>query len=107
MVEAISRNEFTPEEGSLFTELRHAIADHGDTFFHMADYQPYVDCQARVSENFKNTDDWARKAVLNVARMSKFSSDRTIREYADQIWKIRPHHVRLPVNGLAAEMFGP
>ena len=107
VVEAISRNEFTPEEGSLFTELRHAIADHGDTFFHMADYQPYVDCQARVSENYKDTDDWARKAVLNVARMSKFSSDRTIREYADQIWKIRQHRVRMPVNGMAAEMFGP
>jgi len=107
VVEAISRNEFTPEEGSLFTELRHAIADHGDTFFHMADYQPYVDCQARVSENYKDTDDWARKAVLNVARMSKFSSDRTIREYAEEIWKIRPHRVRLPVNGMAAEMFGP
>jgi starch phosphorylase len=107
VVESISRNEFTPEEGQLFTELRQAILDSGDPFFHMADFHPYIECQARVSENFKNTDDWSRKAVLNVARMSKFSSDRTIREYAEEIWKLRPLHIRLPTNGAAAEMFGP
>ncbi|HEY8240296.1 MAG TPA: glycogen/starch/alpha-glucan phosphorylase, partial [Kiritimatiellia bacterium] len=107
IMEAIRDNTFAPEEGSLFIELWQSLVDHGDPYFHLADYRAYIECQERVSVNYRDRSDWNRKAVLNVARMSKFSSDRTIREYAEDIWKLRPLHVRVPTNGAAAELLGP
>jgi len=56
----------------------------------LADYRAYVDKQAEVSELYKNKDEWYRKAILNSARMGKFSSDRTITDYAEEIWDIKP-----------------
>lgn len=70
------------------------IADHllhdGDPFFVLADFRAYVDAQEKVSQCYLDRQQWIEKAILNVARMGKFSSDRTIREYAEEIWKIRP-----------------
>lgn len=54
----------------------------------LADYQAYVDCQDRVSSIYRDQERWVRMSILNVARMGKFSSDRSIREYCDNIWKI-------------------
>jgi starch phosphorylase len=107
VMEAIRDNRFSPEEGNLFSELWSALVDHGDPFFHFADYRAYIACQEQVSENYRDSEDWTRKAVLNVARMSKFSSDRTIREYAEDIWKLRPLHIRVPSNGSASDLIGP
>jgi starch phosphorylase len=107
VMEAIRDNRFAPEEGNLFGELWAGLVDHGDPFFHFADYRAYIACQEQVSENYRDSEDWTRKAVLNVARMSKFSSDRTIREYAEDIWKLRPLHIRVPGNGSASELIGP
>jgi starch phosphorylase len=56
----------------------------------LADFRAYSDCQARVDTAFRDRDGWARKAILNTARVGKFSSDRTIREYADEIWSLSP-----------------
>mgnify|MGYP006151008053 CR=1 FL=1 len=53
----------------------------------LADYEPYIACQRRVGDTFRNPAEWTRMSILNVARMSWFSSDRTIRQYADEIWK--------------------
>ncbi len=55
----------------------------------LADYQSYVDCQDRVSKAFKDNRNWTRMSILNVARMGKFSSDRSIREYCDKIWNVK------------------
>ena len=55
----------------------------------LAYYQAYVDCQDRVAECWRDRDRWTRMSVLNVARMGKFSSDRTIREYAAEIWDLK------------------
>ncbi len=52
------------------------------------DYQSYVDCQDRVSETFRDQEKWSRMAILNAARMGKFSSDRAIREYSQNIWRV-------------------
>jgi starch phosphorylase len=54
----------------------------------LADYQSYIDCQNRVSEAFQDPRKWARMAILNIARMGKFSSDRAIREYYEKIWRL-------------------
>jgi starch phosphorylase len=56
----------------------------------LADYQSYVDCQARVSEAYARPEDWTRMAILNTARVGGFSSDRSIREYCRHIWDVKP-----------------
>jgi starch phosphorylase len=106
VIDSIRDNEFVPEEGPVFGDIYRTLMEHGDVYFHLADYAGYLQCQSQVSEVFKDQQEWARRAVLNVARMSKFSSDRTIREYADEIWKLRKLHVKLP-EGTAQESFGP
>ena len=106
VIDAIRDNDFVPEEGPVFMDLYRTLMEHGDTYFHLADFRSYMQCQTRVSEVYRDPQEWARQAVLNVARMSKFSSDRTIREYADDIWQLRKLHVKLP-EGSAADNFGP
>lgn len=61
----------------------------------LADYQSYVDCQDRVSEAFHDQERWTRMSILNVAWMGKFSSDRAIREYCEEIWNVKPVPIRL------------
>jgi starch phosphorylase len=75
------------------TELFRPLVDnllHHDPFFVLADYQAYVDCQDRVSELWGRSKEWTRKSILNTARMGKFSSDRSIREYCERVWHVRP-----------------
>ena len=67
----------------------------GDHYLLLADYRAYVDTQDRVDALYRSTDEWTRKAVLNVAGMGYFSADRTIGEYATEIWHAAP--VQLPV----------
>ena len=71
-----------------FKPLRDSLLDHGDPFLVCADYRAYVDCQDKVGEAYKDTAHWTKMSILNTARMGFFSSDRTIREYADKIWKM-------------------
>ncbi|MBW7907560.1 MAG: glycogen/starch/alpha-glucan phosphorylase [Kiritimatiellae bacterium] len=106
VINAIRDNEFVPEEGPLFTDIYRTLMEYGDQYFHLADFDLYVKAQADVSALYENQQEWARRAILNVARMSKFSSDRTIREYSDDIWGIKPCPITVP-NGNAAEQFGP
>ncbi len=90
VIEAIRRNEFEPDEPDLFRELVYALLDGGDYYFHLADFRAYADMQMEVSRVYRDPDEWSRRAILNVARMGRFSSDRTIREYAAQIWGLQP-----------------
>ncbi|EOZ98524.1 Glycogen phosphorylase [Indibacter alkaliphilus LW1] len=66
-----------------------------DQYLILADYQAYVDAQEKVAETFKNKSKWAEMSILNVARMGKFSSDRSIRDYCKEIWKVEPVPVKL------------
>ena len=67
---------------------------YGDPYLLFADYRSYVECQEQVSLVSKDQARWTRMSILNVARMGKFSSDRSIKEYCEQIWQAQP----LPVN---------
>jgi starch phosphorylase len=68
---------------------------YSDPFLVLADYQAYIDCQEQVSALWRDRDAWTRKSILNVARMGKFSSDRSIREYCEHVWKVKPISVRM------------
>ncbi len=77
------------EKGS-FESVRHSLLDGGDPYLVLADYRSYVQAQERVDLLYRNRAAWAKSAILNTARVGKFSSDRTIREYAEQIWNVPP-----------------
>src|SRR5713101_8213005 len=77
---------FEPEHPELFRPLVQSLLDH-DPYLLLADFASYAECQQRVEQAFLDKERWTKMAILNVARMGKFSSDRTIREYAEQIWK--------------------
>jgi starch phosphorylase len=63
---------------------------HGDYYFHLADLPSYIEMQERAAQEYLQPELWTRKAILNVARIGKFSSDRTVQEYARDIWYIKP-----------------
>ncbi len=90
VLEAIRVNAFDPTQPALFMDLFDHLTRHGDPFFYLADYRLYLEAQEKVEALFRDQDAWAEKAILNVARMGWFSSDRTIGEYAEKIWGIEP-----------------
>jgi glycogen phosphorylase len=89
VMDALNSNLFCPFEPDLFTWIYQAIMDYGDEFFHLADLPSYLEVQEQVGREFNHAPCWATKAILNVARIGKFSSDRTVREYARDIWHIK------------------
>jgi starch phosphorylase len=88
LLDWIGSDYFTPGEHGAFGALHHSLLHGGDPFMVLADFRAYCDCQARVDAAYLNPEKWAEMAILNTARVGKFSSDRTIREYARQIWNL-------------------
>ena len=80
------------------TELFKPIVDsllYQDQYMLLADYQAYIDCQQKVSQAYQDKDYWTRMSIINAANMGKFSSDRTIWEYCEEIWKVKPVKIEL------------
>jgi starch phosphorylase len=88
IIEAFDSNRFSPREPGLFRGIVESMLDHGDPYFHLADLPAYIDAQHHVEDTFRQPATWTAKAILNVARIGRFSSDRTIREYARDVWGI-------------------
>ena len=88
VIDWIGSDYFTPGEHGAFAPLHGSLLHGGDPYMVLADFRGYSDCQARVDAAFRDRAGWARRAILNTARMGKFSSDRTIREYATDIWRL-------------------
>ena len=89
----ISQNRashFSCDEPGIFEPIREMLLTKGDFYLHLADLPSYCQAQQKVGEVYASTEEWARKAILNVACSGKFSSDRTIAEYARDIWHADP-----------------
>jgi starch phosphorylase len=90
VIDAIAGGTFSPGHPRLFQPVVDSLLNGGDPYLCLADFADYVRCQEEVSQAYLDQERWSRMAILNVARTGKFSSDRTIREYADQIWGVTP-----------------
>ena len=86
IIDWLGSDYWLPTEQGAFSLLHHSLLDGGDPFMVLADFRAYCDAQARVDLAYRDKSTWAEQAILNTARMGKFSSDRSIHEYAKQIW---------------------
>jgi starch phosphorylase len=93
-LDLIFSDHFSRNEPGAFEPLRAALLEHGDYYMHLADLTSYIQAQERLGELYRDPRAWARTAILNVAGSGKFSSDRTIAEYASDIWRVKPCPVR-------------
>ncbi len=89
-LDMISSNYFSRNEPGIFKPLYDALLTYGDHYMHLADLKSYLEADQRLRDLYADPDEWTRKAILNVAASGKFSSDRTISEYATQIWEVKP-----------------
>lgn len=90
VVDMIGTGFFCPSQPDLFRSLMDALLYHGDYYCLLADFESFVNCQQQVSETYQDQRKWTRMAILNVANCGKFSSDRSIKQYAEEIWNVSP-----------------
>jgi starch phosphorylase len=89
-LDLIFSDHFSPHEPGVFAPLCDTLLTHGDHYMHLADLTAYLEADRRLLELYADPEGWARKAIVNVASSGKFSSDRTIAEYAANIWNVKP-----------------
>ncbi len=94
VLELIAHGEFTRGDSEVLRPVVDSLVHH-DPFLALADYRSYVDCQEQVSKAWLDLDGWSRMSIRNTARSGRFSSDRAIAEYCDEIWHVGPMSVRL------------
>ncbi|MAI19975.1 MAG: glycogen phosphorylase [Kiritimatiellaceae bacterium] len=88
VLEAIRDNIFNLDSPDLFKELYHEVTTNGDFYFYLADFESYIRCNEKVDALYAQPSQWAEKALLNVARMGWFTSDRSIQDYCEKIWDL-------------------
>ncbi len=96
VIQLIEQDFFSILEPGIFKPIIHSLLEGGDRYMVLAELNAYIDAQSRVDMAFRDTESWDRKALINVARAGKFSSDRTIKDYASEIWHVRPCQIALP-----------
>jgi starch phosphorylase len=89
-LDLIFSDYFSRYEPGIFAPLRQTLLTHGDHYMHLADLKSYLEADQKLMKLYSDGDAWARKAILNVAGSGKFSSDRTIAQYAAEIWNAKP-----------------
>jgi starch phosphorylase len=89
-LDMISSDYFSKNEQGAFSPIYETLITGGDHYMHLADLTSYLDADRRMCDLYVDTDGWTRKAILNVGSSGKFSSDRTISEYAAEIWNVKP-----------------
>ncbi|KAF7704722.1 hypothetical protein HF521_021794 [Silurus meridionalis] len=94
-MDQISSGRFSPQEPELFMDIVNMLMNH-DRFKVFADYEAYIHCQEKVNDLYKNPKEWTKMVIRNIASSGKFSSDRTISEYAREIWGVEPTDQKIP-----------
>ncbi len=106
VMDALASDRFCPNEPGLFRWIFDELVHRGDRYYHIADFPAYVEMQTLIDGEYLNEELWWRKAILNVARIGRFSSDRTVTEYAREIWHIgqfeKKAHAKPPSRAAAA-----
>jgi starch phosphorylase len=95
VMDLIAKGFFSPEEPHLFRPIFDSILNGGDKYMLMADFDSYSACCNRLIDAYKDQERWTKMSILNVAHMGRFSSDRTIHQYADEIWDAKPIPISL------------
>ena len=103
VLDAVSGGQFSPDEPGRYRPLVDSLLWGGDHYMLLADFSSYVAAQAKVDDLYRSPDKWTEKALINVAGMGVFSSDRTIREYASQIWNIKGQPPRTAAEAAATQ----
>jgi starch phosphorylase len=93
VIDSIAGGEFSDGDAELFKPIVESLLHH-DEYLLLADYASYIDCCERAARAYSDEERWTRMSILNVARCGFFSSDRTIQQYCDEIWHVKP----VPVN---------
>ncbi|SOH06428.1 fragment of glycogen phosphorylase (part 2) [Candidatus Kuenenia stuttgartiensis] len=93
-IDMIANGYFSSSDISLFMPITNSLLK-SDQYMVLADFASYVNCQGLVSKLYRDQDEWTKKSIINVARIGKFSSDRTIHEYAEDIWNVKSVPIRL------------
>jgi starch phosphorylase len=93
-IDMIQNGGFSPSDLGLFRPIVDSLLIGGDRYMVLADYASYVDCQAKVGAAYRDAAAWTRMSILNVAQMGKFSSDRAIQQYCDEIWHAKPVEIK-------------
>jgi starch phosphorylase len=89
VLDMIGSGFFSPDEPSRYQAIVDNLLNNGDNYLLLADYASYIATQDEVGKTYQDQEEWSRRAILNVARTAKFSSDRTIGEYAKNIWHVK------------------
>ncbi|PIE33606.1 glycogen phosphorylase [candidate division KSB3 bacterium] len=93
ILDMIANGFFCPDQPELFRPIINSLLYQGDHYCLLADFDAYITCQQEVSEVYRNQERWTKMSILNVANMGKFSTDRAIQQYADEIWNVKPVHI--------------
>lgn len=93
VVDMIASDYFSKTEPGIFKDIITGLMSN-DYYCLFADYQSYIDAQDKISQLYSDEEEWTKKAIMNVARIGKFSSDRSVKEYAEKIWKVKPVKIK-------------
>jgi len=97
ILDLFKSNFLNLEEPRIYIPIWDTLLTYGDQYFHLADFHSYIEMQEKVDQTYKDQNKWTQMALMNIANSGKFSSDRTIKQYATQIWNIKPCHITLPI----------
>jgi starch phosphorylase len=92
-IDLIRTDFFNLNEPGIFQPIVSTLLENGDFYMHLADLPSFIEAQSKVDQLYRDQESWTEKAINNIARTGRFSSDRTIREYAKEIWKVEPVNV--------------
>jgi starch phosphorylase len=95
VIDLIGSGFFCHEEPGLFQPIMDSLFRDGDRYMVMADFESYVECQNRVAQAYSDAQQWTKMSIRNVANIGIFSSDRSIRQYAEEIWDVKPVEIQL------------